>query len=150
MSAAAQRIPSPLARSPHPGDAAAQRPQRLEALRNDLLAAPYALCTQKAELLTEYFQDHVPGDALVDAVAPLHFAAVRRGLERSLGSGAPQPLWQLRVSSALQGLYARRFASTSTSSSSEILPRNGSARPSIRTSAGSSCCPSSNGSRRAR
>ena len=113
MSAAAQRIPSPLARSPHPGDAAAQRPQRLEALRNDLLAAPYALCTQKAELLTEYFQDHVPGDALVDAVAPLHFAAVRRGLERSLGSGAPQPLWQLRVSSVLQGLYARRLDASS-------------------------------------
>lgn len=115
-SAPAPRISSPFAHAPgtrehgHAREArAAGRPQRLEALRNDLLAAPYTLCTQKAELLTEYFRDHVPADPLVGALAPLHFALTRRGLARSLASGAPQPLWQLRASRALQALYARRL-----------------------------------------
>lgn len=85
------------------------RHPRLEALRRDLLAAPYALCTQKAELMTEYFRDHVPGDPLVGLLARLHFALTRRALERSLGSGAAQPRWQLRASRALQRFYARRL-----------------------------------------
>jgi len=81
---------------------------RVAALREALLSAPYELCTQKAELLTDWFRAHAAADPLRDAVARLHYGATRRALERSLGRGAPQPAWQLRASRALQRFYHAR------------------------------------------
>ncbi|MCP5059093.1 MAG: hypothetical protein GY937_20505 [bacterium] len=118
-SAPTPTIPPLLGRSPEAlpdktgtldGESVARHP-RLESLRRDLLAAPYALCTQKAELMTEYFRDHVPGDPVVRILSHLHFALTRRGLERSLGSGSAQPRWLLRASRSLQRFYARRLDS---------------------------------------
>jgi formate C-acetyltransferase len=88
--------------------APALRLPRIERLREDLLAAPYHLCTQKAELLTEFFREHVPGDAVRNAVAKVHFATARRGLERNLGTGTPQSRLQLGLGRALQRFYDYR------------------------------------------
>jgi formate C-acetyltransferase len=90
-----------------PPRAESTRPARL---REALLAAPYGLCTQKAELLTEFFRTRVPSDPLAERVARLHFAFFRRGLARNLGSGKPQPRWQLSVNRVLQRFYTRREA----------------------------------------
>ncbi len=81
---------------------------RLAALRADLLAAPYALCTQKAELLTAFMQAADPPDDLTSRASRLHFRAARAGLERSLASGAPQGRPQLRANRALLRWYERR------------------------------------------
>jgi formate C-acetyltransferase len=81
---------------------------RLGRLREDLLAARYGVCTAKAELLTGWFREHAPPDPLTRFASRLHFALVRRGIERSLGSGAPQPRWQLALGNALQRLYLAR------------------------------------------
>lgn len=74
-------------------------------LREALLDAPYTLCTQKAELLTDWFRSNDPQPALTRAVAPLHFALARRAMERSLGCGRPQGRAALALSSALQRAY---------------------------------------------
>ncbi len=78
---------------------------RLAALRAALLDAPYALCTRKAELLTEFARAHVPRHWLTRALAPRHFALARRALERTLATGTPQPAVQVRLSNGLQHLY---------------------------------------------
>ena len=70
--------------TPPRGDGGSRRPapgssQRMERLRRDLSDTRYELCTLKAELLTEFFREYAPGNALRDAVAKLHFAAARRG-----------------------------------------------------------------------
>jgi pyruvate formate-lyase/glycerol dehydratase family glycyl radical enzyme len=80
---------------------------RLARLREALLAAPYELCTQKAELLTEYFRAHVPTAMVTRVVGRAHFTATRRALAHHLGTGAPQTPWQARLSNRLQRLYAR-------------------------------------------
>jgi formate C-acetyltransferase len=100
--------PRPLRGGVDPVQAPPVRLPRVERLREDLLEAPYHLCTQKAELLTEFFREHGPGDAVRDAVAKLHFAAARRALERNLGEGAPQSQLQLRLGQMLQRFYERR------------------------------------------
>ncbi|MDX1648847.1 MAG: pyruvate formate lyase family protein, partial [Myxococcota bacterium] len=92
------------------GPAAIPPLPRLRRLREDLLAAPYGLCSQKAELVTEYFRSQEPVDPWAERIARLHFALFRRSLGRNLGSGVPQPRWQLAASRALQRLYARREA----------------------------------------
>jgi formate C-acetyltransferase len=84
------------------------RIRRLERLRGDLLRAPYGLCSQKAELLTDYFRRQVPVDRATEWLARRHFALFRRSLLRSLGSGVAQKRWQLATDRALQRLYARR------------------------------------------
>jgi formate C-acetyltransferase len=84
------------------------RIQRLARLREALLAAPYGLCTQKAELLTEFFRAQVPSDRHADWLARRHFGLFRRALERNLGAGVPQKRWQLAASRVLQRLYAWR------------------------------------------
>jgi pyruvate formate-lyase/glycerol dehydratase family glycyl radical enzyme len=101
-------VPTPLRGACEPGGAAPGRLPRVERLRRDLLDAPYELCTRKAELLTEFFREYAPGDALRDAVAKLHFAAARRALERSLGEGAPRSALALRLSQRLQRFYQSR------------------------------------------
>ena len=93
------------------GSAAAEpvaRLERLMRLREALLAAPYGLCTQKAELLTEFFQAQVPVDPRSEWLARRHFGLFRRALERNLGAGVPQKRWQLAASRLLQRHYARR------------------------------------------
>jgi formate C-acetyltransferase len=70
--------------------------------------APYALCTQKAELLTEYFQEHTHSGPFTWRLARRHFALARRALERSLAAGVPQKRWQLAVGKALQRFYIHR------------------------------------------
>ena len=72
-------IPTPLRGVGESQRVAPGRLTRIERLRRDLLDARYTLCTQKSELLTEFFREYAPGDALRDAVAKLHFAAARRG-----------------------------------------------------------------------
>jgi pyruvate formate-lyase/glycerol dehydratase family glycyl radical enzyme len=78
---------------------------RLERLRQALLDAPYALCTQKAELVTEYFRATERPGRVLRHLAPLHFRLVRRALARNLGSGVPQARWQSEANRALQRLY---------------------------------------------
>lgn len=97
--------PLPRAAAPH---VAVGPTPRLESLREALLSARYGVCTAKAELLTEWFREHAPPGPVTRLVSRLHFALVRRGLERSLGSGAPQARWQLAVGSALQRFYRAR------------------------------------------
>ncbi len=96
--------------SAHEGGARpqAERSARLALLREDLLEAPYGLCTRKAELATQFFRDEGPRDALAEGLARLHFRLFRRRLARNLGSGEPQPRWQLALNRALQRFYARR------------------------------------------
>lgn len=98
---------SPVPPEPAPQEAAPQAcvPPRLLRLREALLSAPYSLCSQKAELLTDWFRAHDPDPALTRLVAPLHFAALRGALARNLSEGQPQTRFQLRASAALQRLY---------------------------------------------
>ncbi len=86
------------------------RSERLSRLREDLLNAPYSLCTQKAELITDFFRSELRSDPLGEWLARGHFALFRRGLARNLGEGEPQPRWQLLLNRTLQRLYVRRQA----------------------------------------
>lgn len=81
---------------------------RVARLRAALLAAPYGLCSTKAELITEWFRGHAARDPLADAVSRLHFRAARRALARNLGAGTRQPRWQLALNRALQRFYLVR------------------------------------------
>ena len=111
------RTPAALSHSPAAGDPVADRgvarpevarSERLARLREDLLAAPYGLCTLKAELATDFFRSAAPSDPWAERLAGLHFVLFRRGLARNLGSGEPQARWQLALNRALQRFYARR------------------------------------------
>lgn len=81
---------------------------RIRRLREALLAAPYGLCTQKAELVTEWFRAHAPADRVAEAVSRAHYRVAKRALSRSLGSGARQPRWQLALNRTLQRFYLAR------------------------------------------
>jgi pyruvate formate-lyase/glycerol dehydratase family glycyl radical enzyme len=78
---------------------------RLTRLREALLEAPYHLCTQKAELLTAFFRAHASQHPLTRLLAPLHFTALRRGLNRHLSRGGARTAWQTAVNNGLQRLY---------------------------------------------
>jgi len=80
---------------------------RLTRLRAALLDAPYGLCTQKAELLTEALERLAPLPAATRALGPLHLRSMQRSLERSLGTGQPSQPWQLTLNRALQTLWLR-------------------------------------------
>jgi pyruvate formate-lyase/glycerol dehydratase family glycyl radical enzyme len=80
---------------------------RLARLRQALLDAPYYLCSQKAELLTEFFRAHTPQHWLTRALVPLHYRLMRRALDRNLGRGVPQSARQVRLVNRLQLLYLR-------------------------------------------
>jgi len=98
------RVPVPVA--PDTDDASqASAPSRLLRLREALLDAPYSLCSQKAELLTDWFRAHDPDPPLTRMLAPLHFAALRGALTKNLSEGQPQTRLQLGASAALQRLY---------------------------------------------
>lgn len=53
---------------------------RLKSIREAMHAAPYALCTQKAELLTEYFKQATPRKPWVKATEAVHYRLYRRSL----------------------------------------------------------------------
>jgi pyruvate formate-lyase/glycerol dehydratase family glycyl radical enzyme len=82
-----------------------QAASRLERLREALLDAPYSLCTQKAELLTEWFRANRPPSRLTGLVSPVHFRAQRRTMARTFGEGVPQSRVQLAAAATLQRLY---------------------------------------------
>ncbi|MBI5503273.1 MAG: hypothetical protein HY899_00615 [Deltaproteobacteria bacterium] len=86
-------------------DPVCEMPPRLSRLREALLDAPYSLCSQKAELLTQWFRTHDPGPPLTRLLAPWHFALMRGAMTRNLAEGQPQTRLQLRASTALQRLY---------------------------------------------
>jgi formate C-acetyltransferase len=85
----------------------APHPARLARLRAALIDAPYHLCTEKAELLTEFWRTHTSQHPLTRLLAPVHFAAVRRALAHNLSGGPPQSARQVRWSNRLQRLYLR-------------------------------------------
>jgi len=79
---------------------------RLDALRQALLDAPHELCTQKAELISEYFrarQPLRPGRQLLERV---HYRAYARSLAEQVRGGAVAP-WKARFSDRLMSLYCR-------------------------------------------
>ncbi len=80
---------------------------RLARLREALLDAPYGLCTQKAELLTDALDRIAPLPATTRVLGPVHLASMQRTLEQSLASGEPAKPWQLRVNRALQGMWLK-------------------------------------------
>jgi formate C-acetyltransferase len=79
---------------------------RLKALREDILASPYHVCTQKSSLLTEYFRRHVRIGFWERLLTSLHFGLFRRGLERS-ARGLPQKSWQVALNNLLYALYLK-------------------------------------------
>lgn len=78
---------------------------RLDRLREDLLAARYGLCTQKAELLTEAMLELAPPSPTTHALAPIHFGMLQRSLERNLGGGKPVDHWALLANRELQRVW---------------------------------------------
>jgi len=79
---------------------------RLKKLREDILASPYHVCTQKTSLLTEYFRRHVRAGFWEWLLTPLHFALFRHGLERS-ARGLAQKSWQVALNNRLYSLYIK-------------------------------------------
>jgi len=76
---------------------------RLAAIRAALLAAPHEVCTQQAELLTEYFRRAAPGRIPALVTRP-HY----RRYVASLGDqarGVRAPRWKLRLDRALRRVY---------------------------------------------
>jgi pyruvate formate-lyase/glycerol dehydratase family glycyl radical enzyme len=82
---------------------------RLESLRNDILASPYHVCTQKASLLTAYFRSNIKQDILDWAVSRLQYPFYRRSLHKSAGS-IPQKSWQVNLNNKLNSWLATRRA----------------------------------------
>lgn len=78
---------------------------RLARLREDLLAAGYGLCTQKAELLTAAMLELAPPSPTTRALAPIHFRMLQRSLERNLGGGQPVNHWALIANRELQRMW---------------------------------------------
>ena len=79
---------------------------RLKMLRDDMLASPYHVCTQKTSLLTEYFCRHVRIGFWERLLTTLHFGLFRRGLERS-ARGLPQKSWQVALNNWLYAIYLK-------------------------------------------
>lgn len=77
---------------------------RLQALRKAVLDAPYALCTQKAELLTRFFQERTPAPAPVRRLEQRHYKAYLRALEKQ-SRGEPQNPWLARLSTSIMRGY---------------------------------------------
>jgi|GEM_PF-14161 len=98
-----ERVPQ-VTREPVPR-ATGEPPPRLGRLREALLEAPYCLCSQKAELLTEWFRSHDPARPLTRLLVPVHFAVMRSAMRANLTEGRPQTRLQLRASTALQRIY---------------------------------------------
>ncbi len=110
--AALNPVPSPM-----PVDEPIGPLPRLQRLRADLLAAPYELCTQKAELMTDYLQRVWPRRPLLDRLARWHYrayASTLLAMDRSADQGAADPrgaktALALTASSWLMRLYCRSW-----------------------------------------
>ncbi|MCA9523022.1 MAG: hypothetical protein KC609_18735 [Myxococcales bacterium] len=76
--------------------------ERLGRLRGDLLAAPYALCTQKAESLGEYLEGR-SRSAFARALQRARWRAYRWALGRA-SSGGARPLWVRPLDTVLRGV----------------------------------------------
>ncbi|RIL07471.1 MAG: hypothetical protein DCC71_02805 [Proteobacteria bacterium] len=96
--------PTPLRAVAGPASAP-PRSERVTRIREDLLAAPYRLCTQKAERITEWFRANGVRPPLADAIARVHWSLARRAIARNLGSGAPQSRLAIAANATLQRLY---------------------------------------------
>jgi formate C-acetyltransferase len=81
---------------------------RLAALRADLLGADYAVCTQKASLLTDYLRRQAPGPSsrVVRSLDRLHARSYLSSLEAQLG-GARPPAWKGRLNTRFMSAWAR-------------------------------------------
>jgi len=80
---------------------------RLDRLRAALLEAPYRLCTQKAELLTEYLRaSSPPRRALPTAVERTHYRMYARGLSAQINGERTSPV-ATRAHGAALALYDR-------------------------------------------
>ncbi len=77
---------------------------RLARIRADLLAAPYHLCTSKAELLTDHLQAHTPRRKRLAPVRKLHARAWSKSvIAQSRGTAGPR--WAAKLHDRLLGLY---------------------------------------------
>lgn len=88
---------------PRQREAGPGRSARLQRLREALLGARYTLCTQKAELLTEYFAGR-PGSALLGALQRVHWARVQQILLDASRDRQPAR-WTRLAGRALDALY---------------------------------------------
>ncbi len=79
---------------------------RLAKIRADLLAAPYHLCTSKAELLTEHLAAHSPRRKRLGPLRHLHVRAWKKSVTKQ-SHGVPGPRWAATVHDGLLGLYER-------------------------------------------
>ncbi len=81
---------------------------RLAALRADLLSAEYAVCTQKASLLTDYLRGEAPGPAsrIVRSLDRLHARSYLSSLEAQLGGARPAS-WKARLNTRFMSAWAR-------------------------------------------
>jgi len=103
---------------PPPADPAAHRPDRrvgplprLQRLRDALIAEDYHLCSQKAELLTDFLKRVVPETPVADLLSAGHFQLARTAMAETYVDGRPQPRWKLALNARLEALYHRLHAS---------------------------------------
>ncbi|MBI2566175.1 MAG: hypothetical protein HYV63_03955 [Candidatus Schekmanbacteria bacterium] len=80
---------------------------RLARLRQALLAAPYAVCAQKAILMTRYLAGAPAGSLFARGLSAAHFGLYRKSLEAT-AAGACQPAWKSRLNTSLLAYYRRR------------------------------------------
>ncbi len=81
------------------------RSARLAALRADLLAAPYELCTEKASLMTEYLA-HTTRSRVPRWLECWHYRLYQRGLADQ-ERGVIAPRWKTRFNTMLMSAYQR-------------------------------------------
>lgn len=114
------RIPA-ASQTPKPLDDRIGVLPRLQMLRDDLLAAPYELCTQKAELLTDYMQQVWPRLPLLDRFERLHYRFYSKTFAAELQKAADRegPAAQdaktvalLKFNNWLTRLYSKRWPLT--------------------------------------
>ncbi len=102
MSSAVSACPSPS----HPTGVSPAAPSaRLAALRADLLAAPYNLCTEKASLMTEYLAQ-TTRSRVPRWLERWHYRLYQRGLGDQ-ARGAIAPRWKTRFNTTLMRAYQR-------------------------------------------
>jgi pyruvate formate-lyase/glycerol dehydratase family glycyl radical enzyme len=81
---------------------------RLQKIRDDILESQYTVCTQKAELMTEYFRQHFKKDNLVNAVAAVHWRLYQKSIFQS-ARGQKQKPWQVDLGNRLNRWYQKRW-----------------------------------------
>jgi pyruvate formate-lyase/glycerol dehydratase family glycyl radical enzyme len=79
---------------------------RLTYLREDILHSNYHLCTQKASLMTAYFERIRKIGSLRKIITAFHFKQFTKTLERTRRD-IPQKKWQVRLGNFLNELYLK-------------------------------------------